>query len=188
MGAYDSEAAILTPSTLLTLIMKKGICSEPSSARMNWMVFFGQESSLNWDLMPQSGCLDAILQTKNHMKTTAAHNVHHKVNHRQLGGTFAATFGKLATWVSEMERMKLAWAAGPGHSAKASMDMPYASSRPTTQTSQPAQRPKPSTANINPTLRAAVTSLAQERHSYMTLNLNCGSGNPLEKNSLFLLT
>ena len=39
MGVYDSEAAILTPSTLLTLIMKKGIYSEPSSTRMNWMVF-----------------------------------------------------------------------------------------------------------------------------------------------------
>ena len=39
--------------------------------------FFGQESSLNWDLMPWLGCLDA----KNHMKTTTAHNVHHKVNH-----------------------------------------------------------------------------------------------------------
>ena len=42
--------------------------------------FFGQESGLNWDLMPRLGCLDAILRTKNHMKTTAAHNVHHKVN------------------------------------------------------------------------------------------------------------
>ena len=105
MGAYDSEVAILTPSTPLTLIMKKGIYSEPSSVRMNWMFFFGQESGLNWDLMPWSGCLDAILRTKNHMKTTAAHNVHHKVNHRQWGqwgGTFAATFGKLATRVSEM--------------------------------------------------------------------------------------
>ena len=81
MGTCNSEVAILTPSTPLTLIMKKGTYSEPSSARMNWMVFFGQESSLNWDLMPRSGCLDAILQTKNHMKTTAAHNVHHKVNH-----------------------------------------------------------------------------------------------------------
>ena len=39
MGAYDSEVAILTPSTPLTLIMKKGTCSEPSSMRMNWMVF-----------------------------------------------------------------------------------------------------------------------------------------------------
>ena len=101
MGTYDSEVAILTPSTPLNLIMKKGIYSEPSSVRMNWMVFFGQESGL-WDLMPWSGCLDAILWTENHMKTTAAHNVHHKVNHRQWGGTFAATFGKLATWVSEM--------------------------------------------------------------------------------------
>ena len=64
--------------------------------------FFGQESSLNWDLMPWLGCLDAILQTENHMKTTAAHNVHHKVNRQQWGGTFAATFGELATWVSEM--------------------------------------------------------------------------------------
>ena len=45
------------------------------------------------------GC---ILQTKNHMKTTAAHNIHHKVNHQQWGGTFTATFGELATWVSEM--------------------------------------------------------------------------------------
>ena len=52
--------------------------------------------------MPQSGCLDAILWTKNQMKTTAAHNVHHKVNCRQWGGTFAATFGKLDTQVSEM--------------------------------------------------------------------------------------
>ena len=102
MGMCNSEAAILTPSTLLTLIMKKGTYSEPSSMRMNLMVFFGQESSLNWDLMPRLGCLHAILQTKNHMKTTAAHNVHHKVNHQQWGGTFAATFGELATRVSEM--------------------------------------------------------------------------------------
>ena len=64
--------------------------------------FFVQESGLNWDLMPWSGCLDAILQTENHMKTTAAHNVHHKVNRQQWGGTFAATFGELATQVSEM--------------------------------------------------------------------------------------
>ena len=52
--------------------------------------------------MPWLGCLDAILWTKNHMKITAAHNVHHKVNRQQWGGTFAATFGKLATRVSEM--------------------------------------------------------------------------------------
>ena len=39
MGACDSEVAILTPSTPLTLILKKGTYSEPSSARMNWMVF-----------------------------------------------------------------------------------------------------------------------------------------------------
>ena len=97
----------------------------------------------------------------------------------------------LVNWLhgcQKWERMKLAWAAGPGRSAKALTDMPYASSWPTTQTSQPAQRPKPSTANINPTLRAAVTSLAQERHSYVTLNSNCGSGDPPEKNSLFLST
>ena len=39
MGACDLEAAILTPSTPLTLMMKKGTYSEPSSARMNWIVF-----------------------------------------------------------------------------------------------------------------------------------------------------
>ena len=39
MGAYNLEAAILTPSTPLTLIMKKGVYSEPSSMRMNWKVF-----------------------------------------------------------------------------------------------------------------------------------------------------
>ena len=90
----------------------------------------------------------------------------------------------LVNWLhgcQKWERMKLAWAAGPGCSAKALMDMPYTSS-------WPAQRPKPSTVNINPTLRAAVTSLAQERHSYVTLNSNCGGGDPPEKNSLFLLT
>ena len=52
--------------------------------------------------MPWLGCLDAILRTKNNMNTTAAHNVHHKVNRRQWGGTFPATFGELATWVTEM--------------------------------------------------------------------------------------
>ena len=96
----------------------------------------------------------------------------------------------LVNWLhgcQKWERMKLAWAAGPGCSAKALTDTLYASSQPTTQTSQPAQRPKPSTANINPTSRAAATSLAQERHSYMTLNLNCSGGDPPEKNSLFLL-
>ena len=97
----------------------------------------------------------------------------------------------LVNWLhgcQKWERMKLAWAAGPGHSAKALTDMAYASSRPTTQTSQPTQRPKLSTVNINPTLRAAATSLAQEMHSYVTLNSNCGGGDPPEKNSLFLLT
>ena len=122
------------------------------------------------------------------MKTTAAHNVHHKVNHQQWGGTFAATFGELATRVSEMGKDETglgrwSWMLCKGHDGHAICII-----RPTTQTSQPAQRPKPSTANINPTLRAVVTSLAQERHSYVTLNSNCGSGDPLEKNSLFLLT
>ena len=49
----------------------------------------------------------------------------------------------LVNWLhrcQKWERMKLAWAAGPGCSEKASTDMLYASSQPTTQTSQPTQR------------------------------------------------
>ena len=45
MGACDSEVAILTPSTPLTGIMKKGTYSEPSSVRMNWMVFWSRKWS-----------------------------------------------------------------------------------------------------------------------------------------------
>ena len=139
--------------------------------------------------MPRSGCLDAILWTKNHMKTTAAHNVHHKVNRQQWGGTFAATFGKLATRVSEMGKDE----TGLGHW---SWMLCKGLDRHTVCIIT-AYNPNQSTCTKTKTVYCqhqsyfeshAVTSLARERHSYMTLNSNCSGGNPPEKNSLFLST
>ena len=138
--------------------------------------------------MSQMGCLDAILWTKDHMKTTAAHNVHHKVNCQQWGGTFAATFGELATQVSEMGKDETglgcwSWMLCNGLNGQAvCIIMAYNPNQST------CTKTKTIYCHINPISRAAATSLAQERHSYVTLNSNCGGGNPLEKNSLFLLT
>ena len=45
------------------------------------------------------------------MRTVSAHNIHHKVNQHQWGGTFTTSFGKLATHVSEVGKDEM----GLGH-------------------------------------------------------------------------
>ena len=76
--------------------------------------FAGNESKINWSLMPRSGSLSEIFRSENALRTIAAFNTHENFSRRQYGGTFQLTFGALAarvvdTGVDERNLGRFAW-------------------------------------------------------------------------------
>jgi hypothetical protein len=63
--------------------------------------FFGQESNVDWDLIPYSSQLESMFHTKGALVTIAAHNKHRQIARCQYGGTFGLTFGELVTKLPE---------------------------------------------------------------------------------------
>ena len=67
---------------------------------------FCQEGGLNWKLMPRSGRLEEIMKTDSAMWMVMAHNEHEELRRRQWGGTWAVTYGELATRMTEVGKDK----------------------------------------------------------------------------------